>query len=99
MTRRGGRGPGGQAAQAIAGLLRAGPDARALADGYLGHYYAFLGDIAGQIASGAAVSPEMVQGYAAGFAQAGCDELIFVPASSSLEQVGLLADAVSLTGR
>ena len=25
-----------------------GPDARALADGYLGHYYTFLGDIAGR---------------------------------------------------
>lgn len=72
-----------------------GPDARALADGYLGHYYAFLGDIAGQIAAGAAVSPEMVQGYAAAFAEVGCDELIFVPTSSSLEQVGLLAEAVS----
>ena len=65
-----------------------GPDARALADGYLGHYYAFLGDIAGQIAASAAVSPEMVKGYAAAFAEAGCDELIFVPTSSSLEQVG-----------
>ena len=72
-----------------------GPDARALADGYLGHYYAFLGDIAGQIAASAAVSPEMVKGYAAAFAEAGCDELIFVPTSSSLEQVGLLAEAVS----
>jgi len=36
-----------------------------------------------------------VQGYATAFAEAGCDELIFVPASSSLEQVGLLAEAVS----
>ena len=66
-----------------------------LADGYLGHYYAFLGDIAGQIAASAAVSPEMVRGYAAAFAEVGCDELIFVPTSSSLEQVGLLAEAVS----
>ena len=72
-----------------------GPDARALADGYLGHYYAFLGDIAGQIAVSAAVSPEIVKGYAAAFAEAGCDELIFVPAESSMEQVGLLAAAVS----
>ena len=65
-----------------------GPDARALADGYLGHYYAFLGDITGQIAASAAVSPEMVKGYAAAFAEVGCDELIFVPTSSTLEQVG-----------
>jgi hypothetical protein len=66
-----------------------------VADGYLGHYYAFLGDLASQMAAGAAVSPEMVKGYASAFVEAGCDELIFVPASSSLEQVGLLAEAVS----
>ena len=71
-----------------------GADARAQADGYLGHYYAFLGEIAGQIASGAAVSADMVKGYAAAFADVGCDELIFVPTSSSLDQVALLADAV-----
>lgn len=71
-----------------------GADARAQADGYLGHYYAFLGEIAGQIASGAAVSADMVKGYAAAFAEVGCDELIFVPTSSSLDQVALLADAV-----
>ena len=57
--------------------------------------YEELGDIALQIAASAAVSPEVVKGYAAAFAEAGCDELIFVPASSSLEQVGLLAAAVS----
>src|ERR1700730_4162635 len=79
-----------------------GADARALAEGYFCLYYAYLGlcsaflaEIAGQIAASAAVSPEMVKGYAAAFAEAGCDELIFVPTSSSLEQVGLLAEAVS----
>lgn len=72
-----------------------GPDARAQADGYLQHYYAFLGDIAGQIAAGAAVSPEMIKGYAGAFADAGCDELIFVPTASSLDQVELLAQAIA----
>jgi alkanesulfonate monooxygenase SsuD/methylene tetrahydromethanopterin reductase-like flavin-dependent oxidoreductase (luciferase family) len=72
-----------------------GPDARAQADGYLQHYYAFLGDIAGQISAGAAISPEMIKGYAGAFADAGCDELIFVPTSSSLDQVELLAQAVA----
>ena len=71
-----------------------GPDARAQADGYLHHYYAWLGDIAGMIAAGAAVSPEMVKGYAAAFESAGCDEIIFVPTASSLDQVALLAEAV-----
>jgi alkanesulfonate monooxygenase SsuD/methylene tetrahydromethanopterin reductase-like flavin-dependent oxidoreductase (luciferase family) len=71
-----------------------GGDARAQADGYLQHYYAFLGEIAGQIAAGAAVSADMVKGYAAAFADVGCDELIFVPTSSSLDQVAQLAEAV-----
>ena len=72
-----------------------GPDARAQADGYLHDYYAWLGDIAGMIAAGAAVSTEMVKGYAAAFESAGCDEIIFVPTASSLDQVTLLAEAVA----
>ncbi|MEU0194627.1 LLM class flavin-dependent oxidoreductase [Streptomyces afghaniensis] len=70
-----------------------GPEARAHADGYLQHYYGFLGDAAAQIAASAAVNAEMVRSYADSFAAAGCDELIFVPAASGLEQVGLLAEA------
>ena len=72
-----------------------GPDARDQADGYLHHYYAWLGDIAGMIAAGAAVSAEMVGAYAAAFEAAGCDEIIFVPTSSSLDQIALLAEAIA----
>ncbi len=72
-----------------------GPDARDQANGYLHHYYAWLGDFAGVIASGAAVSAEMVRAYAAAFEAAGCDEIIFVPTSSSLDQIALLADAIA----
>ena len=72
-----------------------GPDARAQADEYLGFYYGWLGDIAGMIAAGAAVSAEMVASYAAAFEAAGCDEIIFVPTASSLDQIALLADAVA----
>ena len=72
-----------------------GPYARAQADDYLHHYYGWLGEIADQIAAGAAVNAEMANVYAAAFAEAGCDELIFVPTSSSLEQVGLLAEALA----
>jgi alkanesulfonate monooxygenase SsuD/methylene tetrahydromethanopterin reductase-like flavin-dependent oxidoreductase (luciferase family) len=71
-----------------------GPGARAQADGYLLHYYGFLGDIASQVAAGAAVSAEMAKGYADAFAAAGCDELIFVPTGSTPDQVELLAEAV-----
>jgi alkanesulfonate monooxygenase SsuD/methylene tetrahydromethanopterin reductase-like flavin-dependent oxidoreductase (luciferase family) len=71
-----------------------GSDARNQADNYLLHYYNWLGDIARQIAAGAAISAEMAEGYAAAFAAAGCDELIFIPATAAPDQVGLLADAV-----
>ena len=60
-----------------------GPNARNQADNYLLHYYDWLGDVARQIAAGAAVSTEMVKGYADAFASAGCDELIFVPSHDS----------------
>jgi alkanesulfonate monooxygenase SsuD/methylene tetrahydromethanopterin reductase-like flavin-dependent oxidoreductase (luciferase family) len=71
-----------------------GTGARQNAGSYLGHYYGFLGEVAGQIAAGAAVSAEMVSGYVAAFAQSGCDELIFMPTTSQLDQVTLLAGAV-----
>jgi alkanesulfonate monooxygenase SsuD/methylene tetrahydromethanopterin reductase-like flavin-dependent oxidoreductase (luciferase family) len=71
-----------------------GPDARAQADAYIQHYYGWLGDVAGQIAAGAAVSAEMASSYVAAFESNGCDEIIFVPTASSLDQVKLLAEAV-----
>jgi alkanesulfonate monooxygenase SsuD/methylene tetrahydromethanopterin reductase-like flavin-dependent oxidoreductase (luciferase family) len=71
-----------------------GPRAREQADAYMQHYYGWLGEFADQIAAGVAVSEEMVKAYVAGFEQSGCDELIFIPSSSELDQVALLADAV-----
>ncbi|HEY6296670.1 MAG TPA: LLM class flavin-dependent oxidoreductase [Streptosporangiaceae bacterium] len=72
-----------------------GPDARDQADGYLHHYYGWLGNIADMIAAGAAVSTEMVGAYAAAFEAAGCDEIIFVPTASTLDQIALLAEAIA----
>jgi alkanesulfonate monooxygenase SsuD/methylene tetrahydromethanopterin reductase-like flavin-dependent oxidoreductase (luciferase family) len=71
-----------------------GPRAREQADAYMKHYYGWLGEFADQMGAGVAVSEEMVKGYVAGFEQSGCDELIFIPSSSELDQVALLADAV-----
>jgi hypothetical protein len=71
-----------------------GPDARKNADRYLHDYYAFAGPFADMIAQGAAVSEDMVRGYAAAFEAAGCDELIFFPCSPDLSQVDALASAV-----
>jgi alkanesulfonate monooxygenase SsuD/methylene tetrahydromethanopterin reductase-like flavin-dependent oxidoreductase (luciferase family) len=72
-----------------------GDGARQAADGYLHDYYAFLGEeIAGMIAGGAATDADTVKQYVAGFADAGCDELVFIPCSPELAQVDLLADAL-----
>jgi alkanesulfonate monooxygenase SsuD/methylene tetrahydromethanopterin reductase-like flavin-dependent oxidoreductase (luciferase family) len=71
-----------------------GPDAQAHAERNIGHYYAWLGDIGDHIAGSVATSPELVQQEIDGFEQAGCDELIFFPASKHPEQVDLLADVV-----
>jgi alkanesulfonate monooxygenase SsuD/methylene tetrahydromethanopterin reductase-like flavin-dependent oxidoreductase (luciferase family) len=73
-----------------------GSSARAQADNYLLHYYDWLGDAAAQIAAGAAVSAEMARDYAAAFEAGGCDEVIFIPTTSSPDQVRLLAGAVLL---
>jgi alkanesulfonate monooxygenase SsuD/methylene tetrahydromethanopterin reductase-like flavin-dependent oxidoreductase (luciferase family) len=74
-----------------------GDDAEADARGYLGHYYAWLGDeIAAKIVAGAAKSEEAVREQIAAYEGAGCDELILCPSSSNPDQVDLLADAVGL---
>ena len=45
------------------------------------------------IAAVAPISTDMVKGYAAAFESAGCDELIFIRATASPDQLELLADA------
>ncbi len=72
-----------------------GPEARSQAEGYILDYYGFLGDVASQIAAGAAVSAEMVKSYVAAFEANGCDEVIFVPTASRLDQIALLAEAIA----
>ena len=60
---------------------------------YLRDYYAFLGDYADMIAASAATAEDTVRQYADGFAEAGCDELLFMPCSPDPGQVDLLAGA------
>lgn len=72
-----------------------GPDARGQADSYLLHYYGFAGDFARRIADSAAVTADMVKSYVAAFEAGGCDELIFVPTGSGIDQVELLAEAIA----
>ena len=71
-----------------------GSDARTQTDNCILHFYTWLGDIARQIAAGAAISTDMVKDYAAAFESAGGDELIFIRATASPGQLELLAGAV-----
>jgi alkanesulfonate monooxygenase SsuD/methylene tetrahydromethanopterin reductase-like flavin-dependent oxidoreductase (luciferase family) len=73
-----------------------GPNAQRDIEHGTKHYYAWLGEIADQIAGSVATSAEMVQGYLEGFENAGCDEVVMIPASKDPGQVDLLADAAGL---
>jgi alkanesulfonate monooxygenase SsuD/methylene tetrahydromethanopterin reductase-like flavin-dependent oxidoreductase (luciferase family) len=77
---------------AALGYYALGPDADALAQGYLRDYYAFLGDYADRIAAGALTTEAAVRDTIAKFADAGCDELILFPSSPDLDQLRRLAD-------
>lgn len=72
-----------------------GDGAAEAADRYLHDYYGWLGEIADMIAGSAATDAETVKQYVAGFAAAGCDELILFPCSTDPDQVDLLADAIA----
>ncbi len=70
-----------------------GDDAERVASESLGDYYAFLGDYAQQIVAGASKSADTVKQYLTAFQSAGADEVICFPASASIDQVELLAEA------
>jgi alkanesulfonate monooxygenase SsuD/methylene tetrahydromethanopterin reductase-like flavin-dependent oxidoreductase (luciferase family) len=74
-----------------------GPDAQKNAEHDLADYYEWLGEETAQaIVDSAAKDADTVKQYIAGFEDAGCDELVFFPASSDPEQVTLLAEAAGL---
>ena len=74
------------------GYFALGPDASALASGYLHDYYGFAGDYADQVVAGALTSEDAVRQAVAEFTDAGCDELILFPCSPDLDQLHRLAD-------
>jgi alkanesulfonate monooxygenase SsuD/methylene tetrahydromethanopterin reductase-like flavin-dependent oxidoreductase (luciferase family) len=71
-----------------------GPEAEENAKKGVGSYYEWLGEIGDQIVASVATDPEAVRQYASAFEQAGCDELVFFPASGDPEQASLLAEAL-----
>ena len=70
----------------------ADPDAGAA---YLRHYYAFTGPFAGRVAAGLLDSGKALREQVAGYAEAGCDELVLLPATSDPTELDRLADALS----
>jgi len=73
------------------GYYALGPDATALAEGYLTDYYAFAGPYAKMAAEAALTSEDAVREQLAAFADAGCDELILFPCSPEVDQLRRLA--------
>jgi len=88
----------GKPRKAALAYFSLGPDADANTRASVADYYAWLGEYGNQIAASVANSAEMAQGYAKAYADVGCDELIFFPASKDPDQVDLLADAVNPAG-
>lgn len=72
--------------------VRAGMD-------YLRHYYAFTGPFAERLAAGLLTSPQAINDYIQGYAEAGCDELSLLPAVPRLDQLDRLAELVGALGR
>ena len=62
---------------------------------YLRHYYAFTGPFAERVAAGLLDSPKAVREQVAGYAEAGCDELVLLPATSDPAELDRLAGALA----
>ncbi|HET9141289.1 LLM class flavin-dependent oxidoreductase [Actinophytocola sp.] len=71
-----------------------GPDGAARAGDYLRHYYSYVGPKAEYLARGVIADGGRLRDAVAGYAEAGCDELILFPCVPEPAQVDLLAEAV-----
>ncbi|MEA2435206.1 MAG: hypothetical protein QOG54_2663 [Actinomycetota bacterium] len=61
---------------------------------YMRDYYAFTGPFAERIAEGMLATPQAVAQFVRGYAEAGCDELVLLPAVADIAQLERLADAL-----
>jgi alkanesulfonate monooxygenase SsuD/methylene tetrahydromethanopterin reductase-like flavin-dependent oxidoreductase (luciferase family) len=77
------------------GYFALGADAVETANRYLLDYYAWRGPVAELIAADALVDAEGVLAYLDGHAEGGCDELIFFPCSTELDEIDRLRDVVA----
>jgi alkanesulfonate monooxygenase SsuD/methylene tetrahydromethanopterin reductase-like flavin-dependent oxidoreductase (luciferase family) len=77
------------------GYFALGDDVRARGVAFMRDYYAFTGPFAERIAEGLLTSPQDVAAFVRGYAEAGCDELVLLPAVASIEQVDRIADVIA----
>lgn len=77
------------------GYFALGEGARERAIRYMRDYYAFTGPMVERIVAQLLTTPQAVVQFVEGYAEAGCDELVLMPAVPDLDQVGRLAEAVA----
>ncbi len=66
----------------------------AAGDAYMRDYYAFTGSFVERIATGLLTTPEAIREQVRGYADAGCDELALLPATSDPAELDRLAEVV-----
>jgi alkanesulfonate monooxygenase SsuD/methylene tetrahydromethanopterin reductase-like flavin-dependent oxidoreductase (luciferase family) len=71
-----------------------GDDARDRGRSFMRDYYAFTGPFAEKIAEDLLTTPQDVAARVRGYAEAGCDELVLLPAVNDPDQADRLADVV-----
>jgi alkanesulfonate monooxygenase SsuD/methylene tetrahydromethanopterin reductase-like flavin-dependent oxidoreductase (luciferase family) len=71
-----------------------GEDALEPARAYMRDYYAFTGPFAEKIVEGLLTTPQQILAQLRGYMEAGCDELVLLPAVADLDQIGRLTDAL-----
>ncbi|MDQ3620476.1 MAG: LLM class flavin-dependent oxidoreductase [Actinomycetota bacterium] len=62
---------------------------------YMRDYYAFTGPFAERVAEGMLRTPQAVAQFVRGYKEAGCDEIVLLPAVGDLDQLDRLQDALS----
>jgi len=75
-----------------------GDDAVEAGSCYLKDYYAFTGPFAERIAAGLLTSPQAIAQFMRGYEEAGCDELVLLPAVPNLAQLEQLVVMLSRLG-
>ncbi len=62
---------------------------------YMRDYYGFTGPFAEKIAEGLLTTPQAVAQFCRGYSEAGCDELVLLPAVAEIDQLDRLQEALA----